>query len=455
MVDPGLGGEQRFDVAVVGAGASGLAALRALTARGFDAVAFERGARIGGTWTLEERPTAAYRGLHLITSRARTEFAELPMPDSTPDYPSKHAVGTYLEGYAERFALTDRIRLRAEVRRVRPLPGGGWEVELDDGTVHRVRAVVVANGHNEQARWPDPPYPGEFAGRQLHALDYDDPGELEGAHVLVVGMGNSAMDIATEVSHVAERTLLSVRHGSWVIPKRLLGKPADQVIRPWVAVHVPWRLRQPLAQLLLRVGAGLPESYGLPKPERGLFQDHPTISDTILSRISHGKIEPRPGITELTGAGVRFADGREERVDAIVWCTGYRVVLPFLDTALVGPDPQELPLYMRVFHLDAPGLYFVGLMQSTGSAFPIVERQAALVAEHLAGTWALPAPRRMRAEPERRRAQALRRWGSHGRPAMRVDFDGYMHELGRELERGRRRAERSGSRAGRARARAA
>ena len=427
-------------MAVVGAGASGLAALRALAARGIEAVAFERGRRLGGTWTLEERPTAAYRGLHLITSRARTEFAELPMPEGTPDYPSKQAVGRYLEDYAAHFGLADRIRLDAEVERVSAAPDGGWEVELAGGDTVRAGAVVVANGHNEQARWPDPPYPGEFAGRQVHALDYDDPRELEGRRVLVVGMGNSAMDIATEVSHVAERTLLSVRHGSWVIPKRLLGKPADQVIKPWAAVHVPWRLRQPLAQLLLRVGAGLPERYGLPRPERGLFQDHPTISDTILSRISHGKIEPRPAIEALAGDSVRFADGREDEVDAIVWCTGYRVILPFLDQELVGPDPQELPLYMRVFHLDAPGLYFVGLMQSTGSAFPIVERQAALVAGHLAGDWSLPSRSAMRAEPERRRQRSLRRWGTHGRPAMRVDFDRYMHELGRELARGQRRA---------------
>src|ERR671921_1973686 len=105
---------------------------------------------------------------------------------------------------------------------------------------------------------------------------------------MVVGMGNSAMDIATDVSHFAARTLLSVRRGSWVIPKRMLGKPADQVIRPWVAVHVPWRLRQPIAQSLLKLTVGRPQDVGLPPPEGGVFQSHPTISDTIVSRIAHG-----------------------------------------------------------------------------------------------------------------------------------------------------------------------
>src|ERR671914_908344 len=102
-------------IAIVGAGPSGLAALRALTGAGFDAVAFERGQRVGGVWTLEDRPTAAYRSLHLITSRARTEYGEHPMPPGTPDYPSQDAVGRYVEDYATRFGLLERVRLGAAV----------------------------------------------------------------------------------------------------------------------------------------------------------------------------------------------------------------------------------------------------------------------------------------------------------------------------------------------------
>jgi hypothetical protein len=79
-------------------------------------------------------------------------------------------------------------------------------------------------------------------------------------------------------------------------------------------------------------------------------------------------------------------------------------------------------------------------MQSTGSAFPIVERQAQILAEHLAGDWRLPSPGEQRRDCERKRSYALARWGEHGRPAMRVDFDRFMHELGGELEAGRKRA---------------
>src|SRR3954468_18618184 len=130
-----MGRTQR--VAVVGAGASGLAALRALTAKGFDATAYERGGAIGGVWTLEGRPTAAYRSLHLITSRARTEFAEFPMPAGTPDYPARADVGGYLEAYAGPFGPRAPGRLGAEVRHARRRPEGGWELELASGDTER------------------------------------------------------------------------------------------------------------------------------------------------------------------------------------------------------------------------------------------------------------------------------------------------------------------------------
>src|SRR3954452_25528618 len=113
-------------IAIVGAGASGLAALRALTDAGFDAFAHERGAALGGVWTLEDRPTAAYRSLHLITSRARTEFAEFPMPDGTPDYPARDDVGRYLEAYATHFGLHERVTLGNGVRGARRRPGSSW-----------------------------------------------------------------------------------------------------------------------------------------------------------------------------------------------------------------------------------------------------------------------------------------------------------------------------------------
>ncbi|MBA0051267.1 monooxygenase [Streptomyces sp. AJS327] len=426
-------------VAVIGAGAAGLATVKALLDAGARPVAYERGDRPGGLWARDNSSglSPAYASLHLNTSRRRTEFADLPMPAHWPDYPSADLVAGYLADYAERFGLTRHIRYGATVTAVERDPDG-WTVTAGDS--ERFDAVVVANGHNWDARWPDPAYPGDFGGRQLHAHDYRTPEVFRDRRVLVVGMGNSAMDIAVDASHVARGpVLLSARRGVHIVPKYLFGRPSDATGGALAAL--PWRLRQRLAETMLRLAVGSPRRYGLPAPEGGLFQNHPTISDTILHRLTHGEVAARPGVDRLAGDRVVFADGRDEPVDVIVWATGYRVTIPFLSERWLGGDPERLPLYQRVFHLDDPSLCFVGLMQSTGAALPVVEAQARLAAAHLGGAYALPSPERRRRATDRALRAAVARWGDR-RPAMRIDFDQYVADVPREIAAGRARLRR-------------
>ncbi|MFC5183809.1 flavin-containing monooxygenase [Actinomadura harenae] len=430
-------------VAVVGAGAAGLAAAKALLDDGLDVTVLERGDRPGGLW-VQDAPggtSPAYDSLHLNTSKGRTEFADHPMPSLWPDYPSAALIAGYLAEYADRFGVTDRIRFGTTVTAVRRT-GAGWEVDSRDAAAETVTeefdAVVVANGHNWDPKWPSPAYPGDFDGTQMHAHDYRDPAVFAGRRVLVVGMGNSAMDIAVDASYVSEGpVLLSARHGAHIVPKYLFGRPSDAT--GGLLAVLPWRVRQRIAETMLRLAVGTPESYGLPKPSGGLFQNHPTISDTILHRLTHGEVAARPGIERLDGGRVVFTDGAAEDVDVIVWATGYRVTIPFLDRRWLGDDPEAMPLYQRVFHLDDPTLAFIGLMQSTGAALPVVEAQARLVAAHLGGRYALPPRAEQRAAVRRAHAAAVRRWGRK-RPMMRIDFDQYVAALPREIQAGVRRA---------------
>src|SRR5262249_34247213 len=155
-------------------------------------------------------------------------------------------------------------------------------------------------------------------GIQMHAHDFRDNAMLAGKCVVVVGMGNSAMDIAVESSYVAARTYLAARRGAHIIPKYLFGRPGDTLpfplnlgdprIPPGIRRRIPWQARQAVLQTLLRVAVGRPERYGLPKPEHGILQAHPTASDTLLSRLSHRAIIPKPTIAGLLGDRVRFAD---------------------------------------------------------------------------------------------------------------------------------------------------
>ncbi|MFG2062520.1 flavin-containing monooxygenase [Micromonospora sp. NPDC048871] len=430
-------------VAVIGAGAAGLATVKALLDAGCAVVAYEKGDRPGGLWVRDNSSglSPAYASLHLNTSKRRTEFADFPMPADWPDYPSASRVASYLADYAQSFGLIPHIRFGSTVTRVER--DRLWAVTTESGDIERYDAVVVANGHNWHPRYPDPAYPGTFHGTQMHAHDYRTPDVFRDRRVLIVGMGNSAMDIAVDASHVARGpVLLSARRGVHIVPKYLFGRPADATGGALAAL--PWRLRQRIAETLLRLAVGTPQRYGLPAPAGGLFQNHPTISDTILHRLTHGEVTPRPGIERLDGERVMFTDGSADPVDVIVWATGYRVSIPFLSPQWLGPDPQQLPLYQRVFHLDDPSLAFVGLMQSTGAALPVVEVQAKLVAAYLSGGYALPGIDEQRHAVQRALRAAIERWGTNARPHMRIDFDRYVADLPREIAAGRNRLARGG-----------
>ncbi len=428
-------------VAVIGAGAAGFSAMKELLEAGLDAVGFDKGDRPGGLWVCGSSSgiSPAYTSLHLNTSKGRTEFADYPMPKDWPDYPSVERVAGYLADYADEFGVTPRIRFVTTVESVER-DGDGWLVAANPGGEERFDAVVVANGHNWSPRWPTPAYPGDFDGVQMHAHDYMTPDVFRDKRVLVVGMGNSAMDIAVDASFVSRGpVLLSSRRGVWIVPKYLFGRPADAT--GGAIAFLPWRLRQRIAETMLRLGVGKPESYGLPAPSIGLFQNHPTISDTIMHRLTHGEVVARPGIESLDGASVRFADGSADPVGVIVWATGYEVTIPFLSERWTGEDTEKLLLYRRVFHLDDPTLMFVGLMQSTGAALPIVEAQSKLAAAYLGGNYALPSASEQHKSAEASLAAATKRWGQ-SRPAMRVDFDRFVAELPREVKAGAKRARR-------------
>jgi len=200
--------------AVIGAGSSGIAAAKALHERGIPFTCFEASDRVGGNWVFANKNgmSAAYRQLFINTSRERMEYSDYPMPKSYPDFPHHAQIAAYFDGYVEHFGFRDRIRFETIVRHAARLPGGGWELTLGDGSVERFDALLVANGHHWDARWPEPMFRGHetFAGVQMHAHDYRDSDIFAGRRVLVLGMGNSAMDIPCELSRCSSTAPCSV-----------------------------------------------------------------------------------------------------------------------------------------------------------------------------------------------------------------------------------------------------
>ena len=436
-------------VCVIGAGSSGIAATKALHAGGFDVECIEASDRVGGNWVFKNANgmSSSYRSLHINTSRERMAYADFPMPESYPDFPHHTHIARYFDAYVDHFGFRDRIRFRTRVRRAAPASDGTWSVELDGGEARRYDALLVANGHHWDPRWPEPSFPGsgDFAGVQMHSHGYtgEDPGFFRDKHVVVLGMGNSAMDIAVEASFTAASVHLGARRGAWVLPKYVFGRPLDQYS---TRAGIPFRVRQLALQGVVRAAVGDMERYGLPKPDHRLLEAHPTISDDILSRIAHGEITPRPNIARLTERTVVFADGTEIEADIVVYCTGYKVTFPFFDEDLLSATDNVLPLYRRVFRPGLPSLAFIGLLQPLGAIMPIAEAQSAWACDYLGGRYALPSRGEMERDIAREQRRNARRYVASKRHTMQVDFDDYLADLQRERRAGARRAAAAGHR---------
>lgn len=431
-------------VCVIGAGCSGITAAKALHERGFDFDCFEKSDRVGGNWVFKNRNgmSSAYKRLYINTSRDRMAYSDFPMPVHYPVFPHHSQIAEYFDSYVTHFGFRDRIRFETGVEHAERLADGTWNVRLDNGEVKHYDALVVCNGHHWDPRWPEPAFPGEFHGESIHAHYYIDNEMFRDKNVLILGMGNSAMDIACEASEVAKNTFLAARRGAFVIPKFLFGQPLDQVV---TSPLIPWAVRQKLFQMTIRLMIGKMENYGLPKPDHRFGEAHPTISGRILDRITHGTVTPKPNIAELLGSQVRFTDGSVEDVDVIVYCTGYKVTFPFFDENFLSAPDNDLPLFRRVFKPGLDNVFFIGLLQPLGAIMPLSEAQGRWVADYLRGEYALPSAAEIQADMDAERDRMFKRYVKSKRHTMQVDFDDYLYELKKEIKRGGARAKSKGN----------
>jgi cation diffusion facilitator CzcD-associated flavoprotein CzcO len=308
-------------------------------------------------------------------------------------------------------------------------------------------ALAVANGHHWAARIPE--YPGSFSGAQLHSHQYRSPFEPAnclGKRVLVVGMGNSAMDIASELSQrpIAQRLFVSTRRGIWVFPKYLGGQPIDKNPAP---AWMPKAMRQWLGGKMIRKAVGKMSDYGLPEPEISPFESHGTVSGEFLLRAGSGDLNMKAGIERLDGDGVVFADGSREQIDVIVWATGYDISFPFFsDPAFTADaDNRPPPLYKRILKPGVPDLFYMGLAQPLPTLVNFAEQQSKLVAAYLAGQYLPPEPAEMERIIKADEDYYTGQYYAARRHTIQLDFDHYVRALKKELAKGAKRAVRQGN----------
>ncbi|NXD08584.1 FMO5 monooxygenase, partial [Nothocercus nigrocapillus] len=296
---------------------------------------------------------------------------------------------------------------------------GQWHVVTErDGQQESAvfDAVLVCTGHHTEAHLPLHTFPGleKFEGRYLHSREYKTPEAFSEKRVVVVGTGNSGIDIAVELGHAAKQVFLSTRRGAWVLHRLAeSGYPFD--------FSYITRLTQILNSLVpLSVGSFVLERklnarfdhalYGL-QPQHRIFHQHPTINDDLPNRIISGRVRVKPNIREFTATAAIFEDGtKEDDIDAVVFATGYSFAFPFLEDCVTVVENQ-IPLYKYVFpvHLEKPTLAFIGLIQPLGAIMPISELQCRWATRVFKGLSKLPPRHAMEADVSRKKEAMAKR----------------------------------------------
>ena len=427
-------------ICLIGAGSSGLTAAKSLHEAGLAFDCFEKGSGVGGNWRYgnDNGMSSAYRSLHINTNRNVMAYSDYPMPTDYPMFPHHSQIVRYFDSYVDHFGFRDTIRFNTTVESVSRTTAGMYQVMTNTGLTRVYKHLVVANGHHWNPRYPDPAFPGTFAGETLHSHDYKLPEQIRDKKLLIVGIGNSAVDIACEAARqYADTVTISTRSGAYIVPNWLMSIPFDSLVNPVVS-RLPMPVQRGLLSLSLRLARGRQADYGVPTPKRPLLHEHPTVSQDLLNLAGRGLINFKPDIDRFDGQDVVFDDGTRDRFDMIIYATGYKVTFPFFKDGFFNVEQtNDLQLYRRVVHPDFAGLYFLGLVQPLGAIMPLAETQSLWLAKLIGGGCRLPDRQSMVQSIKEEVIRNRRRYSGSARHTLQVDFHPYKQSIEREMRKTR------------------
>lgn len=456
-------------IAVVGAGFAGLATAKVLRELGHEITVYEKAPDVGGVWSVTRR----YTGLRTQNNRDSYAFSDLPMPKEYPEWPTGAQVQAYLERYVRTFGLKPTLRLSTEVVRAEPTPEeDGWLVTARPTGAplrapERFDHLIVANGIFSDPvlpRYEGYPDLVRAGGRLVASSQLNDVESVRDKHVVVVGYGKSACDVAGEIGHVAASTTVVARHLLWKMPKKLGG-----------ALNMKYLLLTRFGENLFRyqtqetrmeqflhgagnsVRQGLVDSLGafvtrqLKLKKLGLVPDgefsdiaRSTVSlstDGFYEQVAAGRIDvhrdteiARFSVTDEGAPQAELTDGDTVPADVVVCGTGFHQRIPFLDDAItrrLQDDAGNFQLWHLILPHDVPNLTFAGYNSSFFS--PLSAEVGALwIGAYLSGVIDLPPIEERRAQVAERIAWMERRTaGKHARGTNVIPFS--LHNIDETL----------------------
>jgi len=418
-------------VAIIGAGCSGITAIKNLLQAGVKNITcFEQNDQVGGNWIFTQKVShsSVCETTHIISSKKMSAYEGYPMPESYPDYPSHQQVLAYFQSYAKHFGLLPYIRFNTKVEQVQKTKQEQWGIRTSKGTVEIFDFILVANGHHSVPRHPK--FRDDFTGKYIHSHEFKNNQGFENERVLVIGAGNSGCDCAVEISRVASKVDISIRTPQHIIPKFFLGRPSDTFNDKMI--WLPRFIQKPLLSLSLKIQVGDYRSYGLEQPKHNVLDAHPTLNSELLYKIRHGKVHPKRGIEKIEGKKVYFQNGLSEEYDSIVAATGYQIATPFFDKSFLDySESDRVPLYLRMFHPAHPTMIFIGLCQPQGAVWPLSDAQSKIAGNYIQQRWQLP--KNIKALAEKDADQIDREFLKRKRHTVEVHYHQYLRKLKKQI----------------------
>lgn len=437
-------------VAVIGAGCSGLVAIKSCLEEGLEPACFELSNDIGGLWRytekVEEGRASIYQSVVMNTSKEMSCYSDFPMPAHFPNFLHNSKFLEYYRLYAEHFGLMKYIKFKTRVCSVRKRPdfsaSGQWDVVTEkDGKRESAifDAVLVCSGRFTKPVFPIKSFPGleKFKGKFLHSREYKHPDGFQGKRVLVVGIGNSGVDIATELSRVAAQVFISTKRGGWIV-SRLIdhGFPWDTWIhtrfKTWLRLSLPvslvnWLITRRLNEWFDQ------EAYGLQR-DSSLWKD-PLANDDLPGCIFRGSVVVKPAAVEFGETSVTFEDGTQEDFDIIIFATGFSISFPFLEESVFTISDSTVSLYKNVFlpNLENPTLAFIGLIRPIGSILVASEMQTRWATRVFKGLNKLPPLEECMEDIAKKSKVLTQRYGTLQGNAFQIEFIEYVDEIASEI----------------------
>ncbi|XP_071820979.1 flavin-containing monooxygenase 5-like [Apostichopus japonicus] len=413
-------------VCVIGAGVSGLVAIKSCLEEGLEPVCFDKNEDIGGVWIFRDETdsnpgSALYDCVVTNSSRQMMCYSDFSFPRDTPPFIPGKALLKYYQDYAEHFRLRPHIQFHSTVTRVEKTEDfaktGQWRVTvLHEGeeTVHVFDAIMPCTGFFSIINYPMYPGQDEFKGTVFHSNEYRGNEHMAGKNVVVVGGSHSAGDISVDASLTAKQVYLSMRKGTWVITRSGPGGwPGDLYMNRRINFLLPeWYRRNAMKKdLLSKINV---DNLGL-RCDRELFCSEVMVNDLIQSSIFCGKVKTKTGIDHFTKTGIVFTDGTEVDADVVIFATGYKLRAPYLDTSIVQEELKDLELYKYVFppRLEHATCACIGFMMTIGAHGPAFELQSRWAVQVFKGNCSLPPIPKMLGEIRFVRQMIYNRYGKH------------------------------------------